>query len=56
MSRDYFDLDETETSLVGRRSGRRIRLGDPVTVRVTAVEAPRGRVDLEPAGEVDGDG
>jgi ribonuclease R len=51
LSRDYFDLDETETSLVGRRSGRRIRLGDPVTVRVTSVEAPRGRVDLVPAGD-----
>jgi ribonuclease R len=56
MSRDYFDLDETETSLIGRRSGRRVRLGDPVTVRVTSVEAPRGRVDLEPAGEVGGGG
>jgi ribonuclease R len=56
LSREYFDLDETETSLVGRRSGRRVRLGDPVTVRVTSVEAPRGRVDLEPAGEVLRDG
>ena len=56
LSRDYFDLDETETSLVGRRSGRRVRLGDPVTVRVTSVEAPRGRVDLEPAAEAGADG
>ena len=56
MSREYFDLDETETSLIGRRTGRRVRLGDPVTVSVTSVEAPRGRVDLEPAGEVGRDG
>jgi ribonuclease R len=56
LSREYFDLDETETSLIGRRSGRRVRLGDPVTVRVTSVEAPRGRVDLEPVGEVVRDG
>jgi ribonuclease R len=56
LSREYFDLDETETGLVGRRSGKRVRLGDPVTVRVTSVEAPRGRVDLEPAAEVGTDG
>ncbi len=45
---DYFDLNELETALVGRRTGRTIRLGDPVAVRVDGVEAPRGRVDLEP--------
>jgi ribonuclease R len=49
---ERFDLDETETAIVGRRSGRRIRLGDPVTVRVESIEAPRGRVDLTPVGEV----
>jgi ribonuclease R len=47
---ERFELDGTETALVGRESGRAIRLGDPVPVRVTAVEAPRGRVDLELAG------
>jgi ribonuclease R len=46
---DHFDLNETETALVGRRSGRAIRLGDPLSVRVDRVEAPRGRVDLLPA-------
>jgi ribonuclease R len=56
LSRDYFDLDETETSLIGRRTGSRVRIGDPVTVRVTSVEAPRGRVDLEPAEEWGGRG
>jgi ribonuclease R len=49
---ERFDLNETETAIVGRRSGRTIRLGDPVEVRVDSVEAPRGRVDLVPAGEV----
>ena len=48
---ERFDLDETETALVGRRSGRAIRLGDPVSVRVDGVEAARGRVDLVAAGE-----
>ena len=47
--REYYELDETETALVGRRSGSRLRIGDPVTVRVNKIEAPRGRVDLLPA-------
>jgi ribonuclease R len=46
---DYLELNESETALVGRESGRRVRLGDPVSVRVTGIEAARGRVDLEPA-------
>jgi ribonuclease R len=54
MARDYYDLDETETSLVGRRSGEGIRLGDPVSVRVQGIEKPRGRVDLAPVEDADG--
>ena len=46
---DQYDLNETETALVARRSGREVRLGDPIAVRVDGVEAPRGRVDLVPA-------
>jgi ribonuclease R len=46
---DYLELNESQTALVGRESGRRVRLGDPVSVQVTGIEAPRGRVDLEPA-------
>ncbi|MQA76507.1 MAG: RNB domain-containing ribonuclease [Solirubrobacterales bacterium] len=45
---ERFDLNATETALVGRRSGRQIRLGDPLAVTVDSVEAPRGRVDLSP--------
>jgi ribonuclease R len=51
MRSDRYDLNETDTALVGRRSGREIRLGDPLSVRVDRVEAPRGRVDLLPADE-----
>jgi ribonuclease R len=46
---ERFDLNDTETALVGRRTGRTVRWGDPVSVRVSSVEAPRGRVDLVPA-------
>jgi ribonuclease R len=48
---ERFDLNPTETALVGRRSGRELRLGDPVPVRVESVEAARGRVDLVPVEE-----
>jgi ribonuclease R len=43
-----FELNEAETALVGTDSGRRLRLGDPISVQVNGVEAARGRVDLEP--------
>ena len=45
---ERFELNETETALVGRESERKLRLGDPVSVQVSGVEAARGRVDLEP--------
>jgi ribonuclease R len=47
---DRFSLNETETALIGEHSGRVMRLGDPVTVQVDRVDAPRGRVDLIPVG------
>ena len=47
--RERYELDATETALVGGTSGGRLRLGDPVKVLVDKVEAPRGRVDLLPA-------
>ncbi len=42
------ELNATEVALVGRESGRAIRLGDQVSVRVISVDAARGRVDLVP--------
>ncbi len=54
LRQERFDLNQTETALVGRRSGRVLRLGDPITVRVDSVDAPRGRVDLVPAEDLDG--
>jgi ribonuclease R len=46
---EWWSLNEQGTALEGERSGKRIRLGDPVEVSVRRVEAPRGRVDLVPA-------
>jgi ribonuclease R len=46
---DWWELNEEGTILFGERSGATIRLGDPVRVRVRSIDAPRGRVDLDPA-------
>jgi ribonuclease R len=46
--RERYELDGTETMLVGARGGGAIRIGDPVKVAVDRVEAARGRVDLLP--------
>jgi ribonuclease R len=48
---EWWELNEFGTALVGERSGRTIKLGDPVEVAVRRVDAPRGRVDLVPAME-----
>jgi ribonuclease R len=45
---DWWELNELETMLIGSQSGKAIRLGDPVTVQVERIDAPRGRVDLSP--------
>jgi ribonuclease R len=50
---DWWELNEEGTMLVGTRSGKALRIGDPVSVRVARVDAPRGRVDLLPAWEED---
>jgi ribonuclease R len=49
---DWWELNEEGTMLIGTRTGGAIRLGDQVRVRVGRVDAPRGRVDLLPADEV----
>jgi ribonuclease R len=49
LSGDYYELDALGIALVGRRSGRSYRLGDPISVRVERIEKPTGRVSLKPA-------
>jgi ribonuclease R len=48
LRRDRYELDETQTALVGERDGHVIRLGDPVAVNVKKIETARGRTDLAP--------
>jgi exoribonuclease R len=47
MGDERFELNESETALAGRESGSTLRLGDPISVRVSEVAPTRGRVDLE---------
>ncbi len=48
---ERYELDRAEVALRGRGEGSRtLRLGDRVEVRVTGVDAERGRADLELAG------
>ena len=47
MRGDWWELNEEATILRGERRGGALRLGDSVRVRVHAIDAPRGRVDLE---------
>ena len=49
---DWWELNEEGTILLGERTGATLRLGDPVRVRVRSIDAPRGRVDLEPADDL----
>jgi ribonuclease R len=43
---EFVDLDPLGVALVGRRSGRRLRLGDPIEVAVRAVDRTAGRVRI----------
>lgn len=47
MHGDWWSLNEAGTILVGASTKEVIRLGDPVTVSVHRIDAPRGRVDLD---------
>ncbi len=44
MAGDYYDWDRARHRLVGRRSGRAYRLGDPVAVRLVEADGVSGRL------------
>jgi ribonuclease R len=48
LAGEYFELNELGTALVGRRSGRRYRLGDRIAVRVESVGRAAGKVEVSP--------
>ena len=47
---EYFELNPLGTALVGRRTGRRFRLGDALSVRVEKIEPTDGKVELAVTG------
>ena len=47
MGNDYWEYDERTYQMVGQRTRKIIRLGDPVRVRVVAAEPETRRIDLE---------
>ena len=53
LPRDNYRLNELETAMEGRRSSRAYKIADLLRVRVVAVDAARGRVDLTLADEQD---
>ncbi|MEM1435357.1 MAG: ribonuclease R [Pseudomonadota bacterium] len=50
LGRDYFQFQPLAMTLVGERSGLRYGLGDRLRVTLTAVNPPRGRLELVLAG------
>ena len=50
MRDDWWELNEHGTALIGTRSGGALRLGRHGGGEVDGIDAPRGRVDLVPAG------
>jgi ribonuclease R len=51
---EFYELNPTGTALVGRRSGRRYRLGDAIAVRVEQIARTEGKVELALAGATAG--
>ena len=46
---DDYQFDARSYSLVGRRSGRKVRIGDTIRVTIAGVDIPRRELDLAPA-------
>ncbi len=46
---DYYEVNELGTALVGRRTKRTFRLGDPIQVAVTEINRAEGKIEIRPA-------
>ena len=51
LGNDYFHFDPVKHRLLGERTRRSYRLGDPIRVRVMRVDLDEMRIDFEPVGE-----
>ena len=50
LADDYYDFDERNYCLVGRRTGTRYRLGDPIRITVARADIDKKMLDFVPAG------
>ena len=53
---DFYDFDEVDYELIGRSTGRRLTLGDPVRIRVKQADLHKRQLDFEllaPEGDPD---
>lgn len=46
LNDDYYVFDEKQYALIGERNGRRLRLGDAITVKVASVSPERRQIDF----------
>jgi ribonuclease R len=46
---DYYDFDEKNFCLVGRRHHNRYNLGDPITIKVSKANVEKKQLDFVPA-------
>jgi ribonuclease R len=51
---EYFELNPLATALVGRKTGRRYRLGDGIRVQVDSIDRIEGKVELRVAERGEG--
>jgi ribonuclease R len=49
LTDDYYLLKEDDYTVIGKRYGRRFRLGDRMKARLTSVDIERMRIDFEVA-------
>ncbi|MDR3478934.1 MAG: ribonuclease R [Gammaproteobacteria bacterium] len=53
LPNDYYQFDPTKQAMLGERTGRRFRLGDPIKIKVVRVDLDQRQIDFQLAGEVE---
>jgi ribonuclease R len=53
LPNDYYQFDPTKQAMLGERTGRRFRLGDPILIKVVRVDLDQRQIDFQLAGEVE---
>lgn len=55
LDNDYYHYDPVGHRLTGERTGKVLRLGDPLTITVANVNLDDRKIDFMPAGEIQGE-